>query len=93
MQRSNLLEDTQLKSHELEDNIILTILLPGLICENMFTTDPLQEKRIKKSIIETQIKFYDMKVEKARRYEEYEKAMRYQKLSRGLRKYLKRNRH
>jgi hypothetical protein len=91
VERANLFDDKPTQNYKGDDNIILILLMPHLIVENMFEHDLFTEKRIKKTIIETQIIFYDLKVEKARQNEEYENAMRYQKISKGLRKYLKRN--
>jgi hypothetical protein len=91
VERANLFDDNPPQNYKGDDNIILILLMPHLIVENMFEHDLFTEKRIKKTIIETQIIFYDLKVEKARQNEEYENAMRYQKISKGLRKYLKRN--
>lgn len=91
MERANLFDDRPAKNFKNDDNVILILLMPHLIVENMFEHDLFTEKRIKKTIIETQIIFYDLKVEKARQNEEYENAIRYQKISKGLRKYLKRN--
>lgn len=91
VERANLFDDKPPQNYKGDDNIILILLMPHLIVENMFEHDLFTEKRIKKTIIETQIIFYDLKVEKARQNEEYENAMRYQKISKGLRKYLKRN--
>ncbi|MDN5360283.1 MAG: hypothetical protein PWQ84_1346 [Thermotogaceae bacterium] len=91
VERANLFDDKPPKNYKGDDNIILILLMPHLIVENMFEHDLFTEKRIKKTIIETQIIFYDLKVEKARQNEEYENALRYQKISKGLRKYLKRN--
>jgi len=89
-ERAALFDDRPAKNHKGDDNIILILLMPHLVLENMFEHDLLTEQRIKKTIIETQIIFFDLKVEKARQNEEYENAMRYQKISKGLRKYLKR---
>lgn len=89
--RANLYDDRPATNLKGDDNIILILLMPHLILENMFEHDLFTEKRIKKTIIETQIIFFDLKVEKARQNEEYENAIRYQKISKGLRKYLKRN--
>jgi len=89
--RANLYDDRPARNIKGDDNNILILLMPHLILENMFEHDLFTEKRIKKTIIETQIIYFDLKVEKARQNEEYENAMRYQKISRGLRKYLKRN--
>jgi hypothetical protein len=91
VERANLFDDKPPQNYKGDDNIILILLMPHLIVENMFEHDLFTEKRIKKTIIETQIIFYDLKVEKARQNEEYENAMRYQKISKGSRKYLKRN--
>jgi len=88
--RANLYDDRPARNIKGDDNNILILLMPHLILENMFEHDLFTEKRIKKTIIETQIIYFDLKVEKARQNEEYENAMRYQKISRGLRKYLKR---
>jgi len=91
VERANLFDDRPAQNFKGDDNVILILLMPHLIVENMFEHDLFTEKRIKKTIIETQIIFYDLKVEKARQNEEYENAIRYQKISKGLRKYLKRN--
>ncbi len=91
VERANLFDERPAQNHKGDDNVILILLMPHLIVENMFEHDLFTEKRIKKTIIETQIIFYDLKVEKARQNEEYENAIRYQKISKGLRKYLKRN--
>ncbi len=91
VERANLFDDKPPRNFKGDDNIILILLMPHLILENMFEHDLFTEKRIKKTIIETQIIFYDLKVEKAKKNEEYDNAIRYQKISKGLRKYLKRN--
>ncbi len=89
-ERANLFDDRPAKNLKGDDNIILILLMPHLIVENMFEHDLFTEQRIKKTIIETQIIFFDLKTEKAKKNEEYENAMRYQKISKGLKKYLKR---
>ena len=89
-ERANLFDDRPAKNLKGDDNIILILLMPHLIVENMFEHDLFTEQRIKKTIIETQIIFFDLKTVKAKKNEEYENAMRYQKISKGLKKYLKR---
>jgi len=90
VERSALFDDRPAFHHRGEENVILILLLPHLIAENLFEHDSLTDQRIKKTIIEIQIIFYDLKVEKARLNEEYDNAMRYQKISKSLRNYLKR---
>jgi hypothetical protein len=51
--------------------------------------DSFAQKRMKKSIIEIQINYFESKVKLAKSREEYKNALRFEKISRGLKKYLR----
>ena len=90
VEKSFIFEDRVSKNDlSIDDNIILIFLLPQLISQNMFIFDTFAQKRMKKSIIEIQINYFESKVELAKSKEEYKNALRFEKISRGLKKYLR----
>ncbi len=91
-EKSFLLEDRVSKKElSTDDNIILLFLLPQMIAQNMFTFDTFAQKRTRRTVIEIQIQYFDQKIKNARKNEEYQNAIRFEKISRGLKKFLKRN--
>ncbi|HOO32873.1 MAG TPA: hypothetical protein PK466_06495 [Thermotogota bacterium] len=91
-EKSFLLEDrVSGKTLSLDENIILLFLLPQMITQNMFVFDSYAQRRIKKTVIEIQIEYFEHKMKDAKDKEDYEKAIRFEKISRGLKKFLKKN--